>query len=459
MSGGWLAQRWRRDRLALAITGLASAVATVGWRATTRPMADTSGYRAAAEVLRHGWPTLTDRTPGYPLLLLLTGSAGPGPHRLLFVVQLLMHAATIVLVVDLAGRVGVGRIGRAALAALLVSPAVLLRVVYEGTEGLCALLLTLIAWLLLTPWDPRHRLRRAIVLGACSGYAAMVRPTFTLLFVPVALLALGPARRAAPAPGTAPADHRGAGAAVLAAVALPALVFVGGLSASNAIRFDSPGLTPLAPYHLSSRTSPYVERLPRSYEPARSVLIEARDRALLRGESMAPENFIWDARADLAEATGLRGPALDRYVMRIDLELILHHPFDYLDTVKTSSVNYSNMDSQPAVQGLGVPLTWAQQAAHLVLLAAALGLWALVPGLGLVGLVDPARARTLVVALGLSAYTGVVSVMTETGTARLRAPTEPLLALALVVAAAIARPALAGWLTRTRQVRDAGRNT
>lgn len=434
MSGPGLAARtWQRDKLALAVVAVGSLAATVAWRGTSRPMADTVSYRAAAQVLRDGWPTLTDRTPGYPLVLLATGSSSSSTH-LLFAVQLAMHVAAVVLVIDLARQVGVGRYGRAALAALLQAPAVMLSVLHEGTEQTSALLLTWIGWLLLRPVDPDHRGRRALGLGLLCGSSALVRPTFALLWIPVGLLA---AWQWYPRGERVRSGWQAAGA-----VALPALVVVGGLTIANGIRFDSPSLTPLLPYHLSSRTSPYVENLPASYEPARSVLIRERDTALLRGESSAPANFIWEARPALERATGLHGRALDRYVLEMDLELIANNPFGYLDTVKTASVNYTNLDSQPAILGLGRPAAWAQEALHQVLLGIFALALVLVPGLALAGRIRTWSLRTLAVALLLSGYTFLVSVLVETGTARLRAPSEPLLALVFVVAVSAVRPAV-----------------
>ncbi|QXC62688.1 hypothetical protein KSP35_07815 [Aquihabitans sp. G128] len=441
MHGGLWGRLWARDRPAVAVCAVASLIATVLWRGVTRPMADTVSYRQAADLLLHGWPSLPDRTPGYPLLLLATGSHHGSSH-LLFAVQLAMHLVTVALVVDVARRHGVGRTGRTVLAALLVTPPVLLRVVYEGTEGFSAFLLTVVFWLAVTPGRPDRRLARALAAGGLIGFAALVRPTFALLFVPVAVVAALPERVARPRTAHRTRRSRIAVAPALA-VALPALAVVMALSAYNGVRFDSYGMTPLMPYHLSSRTSPYVEDLPRSYEPARSVLIRERDAALLRGESSAPGNFIWRARPALARATGLQGPALDRYVLRMDLELILHNPFGYVDTVKTASVNYANMDSQPAILGLGRGPAQVQEALHLLLLAAFLGLLALVPGLALVGQVPRRTARVLLVGLALCLYTGAVSVMVETGTARLRSPSEPILALLLVLSASLAHPHLA----------------
>lgn len=416
-----------RDRAAWAIVAVGTTLASVGWHLRTRPMGDTDSYAASAEILSSGWRSLPERTPGYPALLLITG-ATDGTSVVLFVVQLAMHLITIALVLDLARGVRVGRGARAVLAALLVAPAVMLRVLYAGSESLSALLFTLVLWLLLADAPRGHRWTPWLI-GLTCGAASLVRPTFVLLFVPVAVIA---ARRATPKAGRRRA---------VMAIAVPAVLVAGSLSLFNAVRFDSPGLTPLAPYHLSSRTSPYVENLPASYEPARSVLIEARDRALLRGEEFAPGNFIWSAREDLARVTGKSGPELDRYVLEMDLVLITQNPFAYLDTVQTASVNYSTMDSQPAVLDAGRPAAWVQQAFHLVLLAGLLAALSVIPGLALTRTIDSRRLEVISVTLLLSLYVGAVSVLVETGTARLRAPTEPALALAFVVAVSSIRAA------------------
>jgi hypothetical protein len=407
-------------------------------------MADTVSYRAAADTLRAGWPGITERGPGYPLLLIATGSSS-GSTQLLFVVQLALHVLSVVLVVDLARRADVGPHGRAALAALLVAPVVLLRVLHEGTEGLAAALVTGVAWLALTPPPSSRRsatLRWTAALGLLCGTAALVRPNLAVLFVPIALVAGSSVGRSASArPSVTPARHRWRRSTIAGAIAVVALVPVLGYSALNGIRFDSFGLTPLTPYHLNAKTAPYVEELPARFEPARTVLIEERDAALLLGEELAPDNYIWRARPRLAEVTGLEGRALDRYVLELDLHLIATNPYGYLDTVKTASVNYSQMDSQPAVLGLGRPAAWAMQAVHLVLLVAFFAAAGLVPGLALARRVPAHQLRTWALAIATSATIWLSAVATETGTARLRAPSEPLLALALVLSASIARRA------------------
>jgi len=238
---------------------------------------------------------------------------------------------------------------------------------------------------------------------------------------------------------------------VAAQVALPAIVIVGAFVASNGIRFDSWSLTPLTPYHLNSKTAPYVEELPASYEPARSVLIEERDAALLRGETMAPDNYIWRAKPRLEEVTGLQGRELERYLMEIDLQLITHNPIEYTNTVQEATLNYSGIDSQPAILGLGRPAAWGQTAVHDVLLIGFFAALACIPGLAIAGRVRRARLTPIVVGLVLAAYTWFSVVTTETGTARLRSPSEPILALVFVLAVSVVRAEL-----RTRRAPTAG---
>jgi hypothetical protein len=419
---------WSECRPELALLLAGSIAAAVAWGATSRPMSDTATYRAAARGLAEGWPSILDRTPGYPLLLLATGSSMRSTVAL-FLVQLALHVLCVVLVLDLARSCGVGRRGRLVLVLLLLAPAVLLRVLLEGSEAIAAALVTVIAWILIAsgPTDGTRLVRRGLVLGSLCGMAALVRPTYALLAVPVALLAA----RMTVSPGH---RRRRTRMAVCVAVAVPGVVIVGGYVLLNAIRFDDPTLTPLAPYHLSSRTSAYVEELPESYEPARSVLVRGRDRALLKGEEWSPENFIWSEREELSRVTGLSGRDLDRYVLEMDVVLITRNPFGYLDAVlHAATTNYILMDSQPAILGLGRPAAWVMALVHWGLLAATAAVVVSVPGLWLAGLVGRRRASTLAVVSAIAVYNLAVSVLVESGTARLRAPTEPLLALALVV--------------------------
>ena len=70
-------------------------------------MGDSAAYRSAAETITSGWGQLTERTPGYPLLLWLTGSVRTETTAL-FLAQLLMHAISVLMVVRVAARLGLG---------------------------------------------------------------------------------------------------------------------------------------------------------------------------------------------------------------------------------------------------------------------------------------------------------------------------------------------------------------
>ena len=156
---------------------------------------------------------------------------------------------------------------------------------------------------------------------------------------------------------------------------------------------------------------------------------------------MAPENYIYRARPALEEATGLRDRELEAYIMRVNLELIVNNPFGYLDAVQLSAVNYASCDSQAAILGLGRPVAWAQQGVHQLVLGAFLAALALVPGLWLAGAVDRRRLVPLLVGAVLAGYNFLVTIAIEAGTARLRAPTEPILAMMFVLGASIVRQA------------------
>jgi hypothetical protein len=94
------------------------------------------------------------------------------------------------------------------------------------------------------------------------------------------------------------------------------------------------------------------------------------------------------------------------------------------------------------VLGLGRPAAWVQEALHMVLLAMLLAIMATLPGLAILGRVRRRQWTVIGIGVLLAVYTSAVSVAVETGTARLRAPIEPILACLLVVAASIAHAAI-----------------
>lgn len=413
----------------------ASLVYGLAWGFTTRPMGDSAQYRADGITITSGWHQLTDRTPGYPLLLWATGSLH-GETRLLFILQLLLHGASVLLSVDIARRVGVGRTGQLVVAALMMTLPAMLPVVYSGSEAFTQALVTMAFWFI-TRWSGDRRPGWCWAAGAAAGATAWVRPSYAVLFVPLAV---------AVAAGGDSARRRvrfqRAGR-----VAAPAVVAVAALLAISAVRFDSPTLTPLTGWYLSSRTSGYVQDLPERYEPGRSILIAERDRQLLLGDEVDAPNYAFAVRDELEDAMGMDRHELDRWMLRANLLLVSRHPFEYQAAVTQASVRYVAMDSQPAVGGLGRPVTWTLLLVHLSLQGAFVGLFLLLPGLMLTGRVRAPALAVVGTAMAVSLTVALVAVATETGTPRLRAPTEPLLAVALVTGWSLVWP----FLPRCRQ--------
>ncbi len=421
---------WDRDRVAVLVLAASALLHSLAWRATTRPMGDSLSYRDSAQVIfGDGWSSVTDRTPGYPALLWLTGSVDRETH-LLFLVQLGLHVLAVLATLSLARLCGLGRRGRLVVVALLVSPPVMVNVALTGTEVVTEVLLVGVVWC------AAHGVaRRSPALlggaGAAMAAAALVRPTYQLLWVPVAAAVWVALRRAGDeaGPGPGPLLRRRA----LALVAVPSILAVVALVAYNGARFDSPSATPMTAWHLSTKTSGFVEDLPASEEPARSALIRSRDERLLEHEDHRATDYAFRLRDDLRTITGRDARDLDRYMLRLDLELIARNPFAYLGSVLDSGVLYVGFNSNEAAFADSPALGQALMGVHWALVAvAAVGLVTLA-GLALVGRLRHRAGAPLALAALVVGYTALVSCAVEVGVPRVRSATDPLIVLLVVV--------------------------
>lgn len=415
---------------------VAAVVATVAWGAVTRPMGDSAGYRTSGRILSEGWATVADRTPVYPLVLWLTGSLR-GETTLLFLVQLAFHVTAVVLVVRIAGRVGIPARWRVVATVLLVLPPPMVKVVYSGSEALAELLVVAVLWCFVT-WLDDMVPRRLVALGVATATLTLTRPTFVALVVPLAVLTFVAASQLRHRP-----DHvaRAGPAASAALVAVPVVVLVGGLVLLNGLRFDSWNTTPLFGWYLGSRTSLFVQELPDDPAGVRDLLVAERNRRLLLGPGTDAENYQFAIRSELARRTGLTGTGLDAYMGDLNLRLIRGHPFDYLDAVSRSAERYVQIDAQPAAAGPGRVGAWAQDVVHLLLVLAFVVPLVTVPGLALRGELSPRLLAALACAVVVVLTSAVVSTAVQTGSSRLRAPTDPLLVFMMV----------AGWWVLTRR--------
>jgi len=288
-----------------------------------------------------------DRTLGYPLLLVLTGSTAT-PTRTLFYASLLLHFASVWLLGALLYASGVGRRWLLAFCALALLPPYVETAATVMTENLAQF--TLAAALgCLVLWHLRRRFLLLFASGVAFAFASLTRPAYqaVTMAVAAALLWAAATRRALRL-----RDALRAGG-VLVAVSAAVL---GVVAFRNQARFHYFGITPSIGFHLSTKTMAFVERLPEDYATVREILVRGRDAEITkRGGTHTGTQTIWHVRDQLAAATGLSQPELSRYLLKMNLTLIRRSPLEYLQEVARSLATYwfpaagplAAMDSAP----------------------------------------------------------------------------------------------------------------
>lgn len=421
------------------------AIATVAyvlwWGSTPTVMSDTIGYQVVARDLGDlVIESLHDRTPGYPVVLALTASTTQVTVALLGV-QLMFHLLAVWMTLLLARRFSLSTRGDVVLAALLLSPPLVEKAAYAGSEATTEVLIVGSAWLLVRWFETRRR-PYAAAAGILLALAAVTRPTYQALGLLLALAAFIALWR-----------HRPHRVAMLdaAALAVGSIVLIGGLTLFNAVRFDFPGMSPLLGWNLTTKTVTFIDELPEDDRGLRSTLVEARDADLVDGESHTGVMYIWNVKETISQQLGMSPAAADRYMIGLNLGLIARHPLNYMQSVTTASGAYllpSATDKATGGRSI-VQLLWA--VLHLVVLASFSVQLVAVPGLFLArrlgadpsGAIRRPEARaTWLVALTLVAYTAVISTAFEVGNPRYRTPTDPLILLLAVGGASMARSAL-----------------
>ncbi len=300
----------------LIVVLVASACLRVGVVATTRPLTapDTRGYlRLAGRIARLDLSGDTgERTPVYPVFILLLGRNAQAIRAAQMLLGLLVTAAVFWMVWTLS------RNALAAAAASALYGLNLMQVFYEAhvlTETLATFLVTMAAALMVWLWMDRTRClkRRLALLGACCGLLALTRPVYVLvpLVFAVPLLVWLPGRRRA-----------------LVLFLLPALLPYLGWCAFNQVRFDTFAPTALAGLGLTNKTGAYMQDAPSRFATVRDIYVAAR--AAHHGRTI---DLIWRIDGALMRRTGQTLPRLSRTFMSIDIYLITHHPVRYAGNV------------------------------------------------------------------------------------------------------------------------------
>lgn len=425
---------------------IASVVTFYAWAWDWTPAleGDSASYLAPAVDLQDGsLDHLHPRSLGYPAFLVLTGSA-PVPGVRLLVAQLLLHVLAVALMAHLLVRLRVGHMSTLAFVVVSLLPPFVEHAGFVLTESLTQLcvvtgLVGFSAWLL----DGR-----ALWLAVASialAAVGLVHPSDQLLWLVMPALAL---ISCATARGRCPSWRRVAlGGGVISGVSV---VVLGAMIAWNVVRFDFAGISPMLGATLSHKTVRVVEQLPEEYVGVREILIRYRDAALLDPVTgHLGLAYIFRAMPELEAKTGLEGPALSRYLVRMNLALIRRAPMDYVDEVLRSAVWYW----APGVtdrSGFGITgMKAAFNGLRSIVLVAFWGTVALLVGPSVMYVIarrqrlpgggfadEPALDEALLVIwliLGTTAYSMVVSTALTAAVYRLRIPVDlPILATAVV---------------------------
>ena len=310
---------------------------TTLWRQAPVITSDSGQYMAVAtDLLDLRIDHLHTRTPGYPLLLVLTASREV-PTRALFFLSLVLHFASIWVLASVLYTTGLTEKMLTLFGVILLLPPYVEHAAYVMTENLTAFTLavgfgSLVWWL-------RHG--KALGLGIAAlalNYAAFTRPTYQVL----ALALTGSLWVITVLWGWSPALRQQTLKASLVLLCSSVLL-VGGYSYVNYTKFGYFGLSPDMPIALSTRTSRVLERLPEEYAPVREVLIRDRDALLVaRGGEHTGYDYLAnpDLVRELIDLTGLPRPQVAKYLLHMNLFLIRTAPLNYLYDVACALVSF-----------------------------------------------------------------------------------------------------------------------
>lgn len=315
-------------------------------------MADDSwSYLAAASDLKDfRIDYLHIRTPGYPLLLLITASSEV-PNRALFFLSLLLHFTSIWILASILYSTGLTETILILFGLLLLLPPYVEPAAYALSENLTAFMLV-VGFGSFVLWSRRGKTIWLFISALAIGYAGFTRPFYAVLaFAMAGSLFVIPLLF-----GWSPAIRRNTIKASLILISA-SVILVGGYALLNHIKFGYFGLSPMLPVSMTSKTSEVIERLPDEYAPVREFLIRARDAELVvRGSPHTGSGYLAppNVRQELTDITGLQGPQLANYLLRLNLLLIRKAPLQYLYNVSSafshhwfpSSTMLANMDSR-----------------------------------------------------------------------------------------------------------------
>jgi hypothetical protein len=406
-------------RVALVYAGLsllALAGYAMAWPEAPLTGVDTARYlEAARDLADFRIDHLQFRTPGYPLLLLLTGSSEQ-PARPLFYVSLGLHFAAVWLIGTVLHALRFPTWAAVAAGVALVLPPFVENAAYALSETLTQFMLVC-GFAGLFHWFRMRSTGWLIASSFAFAYAGLTRPTYQVVAFAIVL--------------TAAVCRIRLGRAA-ASVMLTSLLFVGGYTAFNYVKFGFPGVTPMLGFHLGTKTVRVLERIPERDAAVKAVLLRHRDGHLVQpNSSHTGYMYVWSSVPDLQQATGMDLPELSRYLQQIHLRLIAGAPLEYAMEVLRAACSYwfPSITAVGAMDSRVLQLVWSM--VHLGLIAVFLLQLVLLAGstaylaarrqaIGFTGLelLAYSMAGTLIL------YTMLVSILVESGVSRVRTPAD-----------------------------------
>ena len=318
----------------IALTAAFIAYAVV-WPQAPLLSLDTPVYMQLAREIKAGNITeLSTRTPGFPVLLILTGSEDTA-GRALYCVQLLLYlsavgfSAWLLRWLDIDRRLVLGMLATALLPPF-VEPCA-----HADSEALCQFMVVAATASVVT-WRITGRNAWLWVFSFAALGAAFVRPTYQFLVpaVAVALFAL-------PVVGVGRHDSLGR---LTKAMLVPVAVSVCGLGSYagfNYAKFGYFDTSAMTPYTLSTKTASFVECLPDEYAGVREILLKHRDRELLRPfEDHTAQGYIHRAMPEIIQLFDNEQVKALRAVKQANLYLISRKPMSYLIESLKSMTTY-----------------------------------------------------------------------------------------------------------------------
>ncbi len=389
------------------------------WTKAPFSITDTPTYLELLPDLSHFHLTkLYGRTPGLPLYMMLVGTG-----RAYFYVTLLIDLISVCAMAAFLFRLKVRTGFVWAFVVIALLPPYVQNVGYLASEALTASFLVFGFVCLSMFLIDRLWLYGALASLWFAG-AALIRPTNAITpFVLAFMMLVWGGRRLI--------------RAAILLVSLTALA-LGTWIGYNGAKFHFFGITYMTGYYMSNGTP---ELYPLIDNPiAREELLKARNSMYAVG--MSPNDAIYLAKVPLERRLGLDDVSLSRFLVKMNMKLIEHHPQAYLEDVARASFTYwfpystKALGSLPAGPLLSDGIQDFVATAFWLSLVVFFGLWV---GLKILNKETPRLEPKLfsyTLALAIIFQTQMVSCTTVGGTVpRYRSVTDPLMIFATVLVA------------------------